>query len=714
MTESTKLVSSTAGDPRAPGDPVLSVRDLNVRFPTEAGDVHAVRGVSFDLYPGQVLGIVGESGSGKSVTSMAIMGLLSENARVEGEVTLAGESLLGLSDKQMSKHRGNTISMVFQDPLSSLTPVLPIGQQVTDAIKNHNPNLSKAEREARAVDLLAKVGIPDARGRMSSFPHQFSGGMRQRVMIAIAMANSPDVIICDEPTTALDVTVQAQVLELLKIAHRETGAAIIMITHDLGVVAGLADDLLVMYAGRAVERGSTRSVFSNPSMPYTMGLIAAVPRIDGTARHTLATIPGRPPNLTEQQTGCPFAPRCPMATAECDEMEPELLPVSDDGLHEVACIHREHTVHADAQELYSVAPVPQSTLELLPRAERPVMLGVHNLTRSFELRSRMLKRNLGTVRAVDGISFDVREAECFSIVGESGSGKTTTLMEIMDLDPAAGVRMEIGGTVIEGSNKRHRPSREMRASIQMVFQDPVGALSPRQTVYEILAEPLQTHGWKPAQVKKRVLELLEIVGLQPDHLNRFPNAFSGGQRQRLGIARALVLNPQVVVLDEPVSALDVSIQAGVINLLKRLKSELSLSYVMVAHDLSVVQHISDRVAVMYLGTFVEIGDVKTIFDRPRHPYTQALLSAIPIPDPEVEVSRTHIVLEGDPPSPTRIPDGCRFRPRCPLYALLPEGARTACETQEPVLEAVDDADQLVACHYPQDLVTAGTRGALTA
>lgn len=692
-------------------DPVLSVRDLNVRFPTEAGTVHAVRGVSFDLYPGQVLGIVGESGSGKSVTSMAVMGLLSENAQVGGEVTLAGESLLGLSDKEISRHRGNTISMVFQDPLSSLTPVLPIGQQVADAIKNHNPRLPTAEREARALELLEKVGIPDARRRMTSFPHEFSGGMRQRVMIAIAMANSPSVIICDEPTTALDVTVQAQVLELLKIAHRETGAAIIMITHDLGVVAGLADELLVMYAGRAVEQGSTRSVFANPSMPYTMGLIAAVPRLDATNRQALATIPGRPPNLTERPGGCPFAPRCPLAVAECTEAEPELLPIPHDDDHRVACIRTEQTLGADARELYGVAPVPRSELETRPRAKRSVMLGIENLTRTFDLRSPMLKRHLGTVRAVDGVSFDVREAECFSIVGESGSGKTTTLMEIMDLDPAAGVQMEINGTVIQGSKRRHRPPRSTRADIQMVFQDPVGALSPRQTVYEILAEPLQTHGWKPERVKARVLELLEIVGLHRDHLNRFPNAFSGGQRQRLGIARALVLNPKVIVLDEPVSALDVSIQAGVINLLGRLKSELGLSYVMVAHDLSVVQHISDRVAVMYLGRFVEIGDVDTIFRRPRHPYTQALLSAIPIPDPEVEVGRAHIVLEGDPPSPTDIPVGCRFRPRCPLYAMLPEGARTACEQEEPSLTPVDTRDQQVACHYPQDLLTARREGA---
>ena len=683
---------------RAPG-PVLRVRDLNVRFPTEAGTVHAVRGVDFDLYPGQVLGIVGESGSGKSVTSMAIMGLLPDSASVTGEVTLAGESVLGLSDKAMSKHRGNTISMIFQDPLSSLTPVLSIGQQITDAIKNHRPGLSKEDRQARAVELLDKVGIPDPRGRLGAFPHEFSGGMRQRVMIAIAMANDPEVIICDEPTTALDVTVQAQVLELLKVAHRETGAAIIMITHD-----GLAEDLLVMYAGRAVERGTTREVFAAPSMPYTMGLIAAVPRLYVSAEHALATIRGRPPNLVHAPTGCPFSPRCPLATDICEDGEPQLRPVQGSERHTAACVRLEQTAHAEAREIYGVQRVAQSDIEHLPRQRRDVVLAADNLQRRFELRSRLLKRHLGTVHAVDGVSFDVREAECFAIVGESGSGKTTTLLEVMELDPAEGTTLELNGVTIEGSRKRHRASQQMRADVQMVFQDPMGSLSPRQTVYEILAEPLQTHGWKPAATKARILELLEIVGLQRDFVNRFPNAFSGGQRQRLGIARALALKPKVMVLDEPVSALDVSIQAGVINLLQRLKSELGLSYLMVAHDLAVVRHISDRVAVMYLGRFVEIGSVEQIFDHPRHPYTQALLSAIPIPDPEVESQRTHLVLEGDLPSPTNKPQGCTFRPRCPLYKLLPAEQQSACEEIEPPLDPLADSDQRVACHYPQDLL----------
>ncbi|MDZ5077514.1 ABC transporter ATP-binding protein [Nesterenkonia sp. HG001] len=708
--------SSVDAAPRPPGEQsevVLSVRDLNVRFPSEAGTVHAVRGMDFDLRAGQVLGIVGESGSGKSVTSMAIMGLLPQNARIDGEIRLGGESLLGLSDKEMSRHRGNTISMVFQDPLSSLTPVLSVGQQITDAIGNHNPQMTREQKEARAAELLDKVGIPSPAERLKNFPHEFSGGMRQRVMIAIAMANDPAVIICDEPTTALDVTVQAQVLELLKVAQRETGAAIIMITHDLGVVAGLADDLIVMYAGRPVEKGTTREVFARPSMPYTMGLLAAVPRLDVHAEHALATIPGRPPNLTDPPSGCPFAPRCPMATGLCEEGEPVLRPVPMPGadgvgpVHSAACVRLEETHLSDPRVVYGVEKVAPSAIELTPRESRRTVLEVGHLSRRFELRSRLLKRRLGTIQAVDDVSFEVREAECFSIVGESGSGKSTTLLEIMELDPPEGSTIHLAGTEIHGSKKKHRASKEQRAGIQMVFQDPTGALSPRQTVYELLAEPMQAQGWKPERITARVFELVEIVGLQPDHLDRFPNAFSGGQRQRIGIARALALDPEIIVLDEPVSALDVSIQAGVINLLQRLKSELGLSYVMVAHDLSVVRHISDRVAVMYLGRLVEIGDVEQIYENPRHPYTQALLAAIPVPDPEVETRRKHLVLEGDLPSPTDVPVGCSFRPRCPLYVMLPKDRQTVCEEVEPELEHLDgraDVDQRVACHHPTDLL----------
>lgn len=712
----------SAGD--APAGAVLSVRDLNVRFNTENGVVHAVRGVDFDLMPGKTLGIVGESGSGKSVTSMAIMGLLPETAEVTGSVLLKGQELLGLSDKAMCRFRGNEIAMVFQDPLSSLTPVYTVGNQIIEALTVHNPTMSKQAKEARAVELLAMVGIPSPKDRLKAFPHEFSGGMRQRVMIAIAIANNPRVLIADEPTTALDVTIQAQVLEVLHTAQEETGAAVVMITHDLGVVAGMADDIMVMYAGRPVETGSVDDIYYNARMPYTMGLLGAVPRVDVAEKSSLVPIEGIPPNLIHEPTGCSFAPRCPLVSGACLQGEPELWPVGGTGdgtlEHKAACIKSEALgADVDVHEIFHAPEVPVSRFDSVPRAQRKAVLELTEVKKHFPLmKGALLKRRIGTVKAVDGLSFDIREGECFSIVGESGCGKTTTLLEIMEFHRDQDGEVKIGGL----SNKAASDAKTkaaMRKELQMVFQDPTGALDPRFTVYEVLAEPLENSGMAKPAIRKRIMELMELVGLQPDHVNRFPNQFSGGQRQRIGIARALAVNPKLVVLDEPVSALDVSVQAGVINLLDKLRAELGLSYLMVAHDLSVVRHISNRVAVMYLGKIVEIGDVDSVFDNPRHPYTRALLSAIPVPDPQLERSRERIILQGDLPSPLDAPKGCNFATRCPVFAALPAAKQEKCLTLEPPLEAAaapatghaagsprTDApasaptDQQFACFYP--------------
>ncbi|HCN22018.1 MAG TPA: peptide ABC transporter ATP-binding protein, partial [Arthrobacter bacterium] len=673
----------------SPSDAVLSVRDLLVSFNSENGAVHAVRGVDFDLMPGKTLGIVGESGSGKSVTSLAIMGLLPATAEISGSVRLNGKELLGLSDKAMCAYRGNDIAMVFQDPLSSLTPVYTVGAQITEALTIHNPGMSKAAKDARAVELLAMVGIPSPRNRLRAFPHEFSGGMRQRVMIAIAIANNPRVLIADEPTTALDVTIQAQVLEVLHTAQEETGAAVVMITHDLGVVAGIADDIMVMYAGKPVETGSVDDIYYNPRMPYTMGLLGAVPRVDIAEKSSLVPIDGIPPNLLHAPTGCSFAPRCPLVTDACLDGEPGLNPVPGSGFHQAACIKSGSLgTDVDVHEIFSAPPVPVSRFDLIPRAERSTVLELKDVRKHFPLtKGALLKRRIGTVKAVDGLSFDIREGECFSIVGESGSGKTTTLLEIMEFH-----KDQDGEVIISGiSNKQAADARTkgaMRKEMQMVFQDPTGALDPRFTVFEVLAEPLQNAGMDKRAVKKRIMELMKLVGLQPDHVNRFPNQFSGGQRQRVGIARALAVNPKLVVLDEPVSALDVSVQAGVINLLDKLRAELGLSYLMVAHDLSVVRHISNRVAVMYLGKIVEIGEVDRVFDNPRHPYTRALLSAIPVPDPQFERTRERIILKGDLPSPLDAPKGCNFATRCPVFAALPAAKQEQCLTLEPPLERV--------------------------
>jgi peptide/nickel transport system ATP-binding protein len=693
--------SSDRYDPTA--DPVLQVRDLYVRFNTENGTNHAVRGVSFDLRPGEVLGIVGESGSGKSVTSLAIMGLLAETAKTEGSIRLKGDELLGLSDKKMCAYRGDDIAMVFQDPLSSLTPVFTIGRQLDDAIAIHNPKMAKQDRIDRAVELLDVVGIPSPRERLTAYPHQFSGGMRQRVMIAIAMANEPSVLICDEPTTALDVTIQAQILEVLRRANELTGCAVIMITHDLGVIAGVADNVMVMYGGRGVEYADTHSLYQQPLMPYTAGLLASVPRADRPGGGNLVSIDGNPPNLLEEPTGCPFAPRCPLATDACLDGEPAFTEY-EDGRY-AACLRTPEIRRGEidpGREFTDKSPKHETTARE-GRPESEPVLELKDVQRHFPLtKGGIIKKRIGTVRAVDGVSFDIREGECLALVGESGSGKTTTLLEIMEMDPEQVGTVSLTG--VKGSDRTKASAKARRTAVQMVFQDPLSSLDPRFTVYEIIAEPLEIIGMPAKQIQDRVFELMELVGLQPDHVNRFPVQFSGGQRQRIAIARALAVNPRLVVLDEPVSALDVSIQAGVINTLNRLKDELNLSYMLVTHDLSVVRHIADRIAVMYLGKLVESGSTKEIFENPQHPYTQALLSAIPIPDPVVEETRQRIILSGDLPSPLNMPEGCNFTSRCPLYARLPEDKQAVCRSAHPGETRIGD-DHEFTCYFPQELVT---------
>ncbi|HWV76304.1 MAG TPA: ABC transporter ATP-binding protein [Isoptericola sp.] len=687
-------------------NPVLSVRDLHVSFASEAGTVRAVRGVNFDLMPGRTLGIVGESGSGKSVTSLSVMGLLDENARVEGSIKLKGTELLGLSELELSKYRGNEMAMVFQDPLSALTPVFSIGDQLAEALDLHQDLTRKQVRE-RSIELLDLVGIPNPAERLKAYPHQFSGGMRQRVMIAIAIANDPDVIIADEPTTALDVTIQAQVLDVLKKAQRETGAAVVMITHDLGVVAGVADDVLVMYAGRPVEQAPVDELFARPAMPYTMGLLGAVPRPDRGENRRLIPIQGNPPSLVDLPVGCPFAARCPLAEDRCRTAEPDLLPVAGRPETLAACVRADELAEQGVtfEEAYEVAEAAESSLESVPRSEREVVLEVEGLKRHFPLtRGGLLRRRVGTVKAVDGVTFDVRAGETVALVGESGSGKTTTLLEIMKLEAPQGGRVAVLGKNLEELAKRERAA--LRRDLQIVFQDPMSSLDPRMPVYDVLAEPLKVHGWSRQQTNARIDELMKLVGLNPDHVDRFPSQFSGGQRQRIAIARALAVNPRLIVLDEPVSALDVSIQAGVINLLEDLQAQLGVAFLFVAHDLSVIRHISSRIAVMYLGQVVESGDTEAVFTSPRHPYTQALLSAVPLPDPQLERGRKRVVLEGDLPSPVEEIPGCRFASRCPVRATLPADDQRRCDTVLPVLTG--DDDQLTACHFPLTPASAGT------
>ncbi|GAA5047171.1 ABC transporter ATP-binding protein [Nocardia callitridis] len=628
MTGASKKSAATTAAATADNNstaPLLEITDLRVSFPSEEGRVEAVRGVNYHVADGEVLAVVGESGSGKSVSALAVMGLLPEQARVNGSIRLRGRELLGLGDRELSKLRGSSVSMVFQDPLSALTPVYRVGDQIAEALLAHG-KMGKSEAAARAVELLDLVGIPEPAVRAKAFPHEFSGGMRQRVVIAMAIANDPALIICDEPTTALDVTVQKQILNLLRKARDITGAGVIMITHDMGIAATLADRIAVMYAGKIVETARATELFTTPRMPYTVGLLGSIPRMDGPARAPLIPIVGAPPAMHALPPGCSFAPRCPIAIEECQVAEPPLEPTGPK--HSAACIRTEEKGSSDLFEAYRQEITEPE--EVASASSSEVVLRVADLVKVFPITSGVVfQRRKGEVRAVDGISFEVRKGRTLALVGESGSGKSTTLTEILDLaKPQSGV-IEILGTDVTAMSKADK--REVRRKIQIVFQDPTAALDPRLPVFDVLGEPMRIDGLPRAEIAARVPRLLELVGLRPEHAERYPADFSGGQKQRISIARALALDPELLVLDEPVSSLDVSIQAGVLNLLRDLQAERGLSYLFVSHDLSVVRNLAHDIAVMYHGKIVESGSAEQIFTDPQHEYTRALIDAVPVP-----------------------------------------------------------------------------------
>ena len=608
---------------------LLSVSDLSVTFPTDDGDLKAVRGLSYQIAPREVVAMVGESGSGKSAAAMAVIGLLPEYADVSGSVQLDGQELLGMSDEAMSKIRGRRIGTVFQDPMSALTPVYTVGDQIAEAIRVHHSDVGKAAARQRAIELLELVGINQPQQRARAFPHELSGGERQRVVIAIAISCDPDLIICDEPTTALDVTVQAQILDVLRTARDVTGAGVLIITHDLGVVAEFADRAVVMYAGRAVEAAGVEDLYTDRRMPYTAGLLGSVPRLGAPRGERLVPIPGAPPSLVFLPPGCPFAPRCPLAVEDCLAAEPALLPVTGKPGHSAACMRTDQVAGRSAADIYGVSvAVPDVPTD----ADAPVVVLVRDVSRTFALTKGMVfRRQIGEVRAVDHVSFELRQGRTLGIVGESGSGKSTTLHEILELTTPQSGSIEVLGNDVATLTAQRR--RELRGDLQVVFQDPVASLDPRLPVFEILAEPLRANGFDKGVTDTRVAELLEIVGLRRADASRYPGEFSGGQKQRIGIARALALQPKILALDEPVSALDVSIQAGIINLLLDLQRDFDLSYLFVSHDLSVVKHLAHTVAVMYRGAIVEYGDSDQVFANPQHAYTQRLLAAIPQPAP---------------------------------------------------------------------------------
>jgi peptide/nickel transport system ATP-binding protein len=657
--------------------PLLEVDNLHVEFNTPRGVVRAVEGISYRVNAGEVVALVGESGCGKSVSSLAIMRLLAHTGRVtQGRILFGGRDLLALPDEAMRAMRGRDIAMIFQEPMTSLNPVLTIGYQIAEPLTIHMGMTPEAARD-KAVALLQRVGIPDAERRLDQYPHQFSGGMRQRVVIAIALACNPRLIIADEPTTALDVTIQAQILKLMKDLSRDLNIAMVVITHNLGIVARYADRVNVMYAARMAEEGPAGALFAGPLHPYTAGLLRSVPRLDKVRGVRLETIDGSPPDLLAPPPGCRFAPRCTFRQPMCVETLPPLVAV--DGARASACLRAGELAAADRES---------ETSKLLAAKQRDVnrdspLLSVRGLKTHFEVSTgyKALVRQLATVRAVDDLSFDVYRGETLGLVGESGCGKTTVGRTLLRLENATA-----GQITFEGNDVTKAAGDMLRAyrrKIQVIFQDPASSLNPRMKLGDIIAEPMLVYKLQPDKqaALAKVVALLKQVGLFDYMADRYPHELSGGQRQRAGIARALAMQPSLIICDEPVSALDVSIQAQIINLLEDLQQEHHLTFLFIAHDLAVVRHVADRVIVMYLGRVMEIADRDALYREPLHPYTQALLAAVPVPDPAIEATRDVRPLQGEVPSPLAPPVGCVFHPRCPH-------ADAACRAEVPALREV--------------------------
>ena len=660
---------------------LLDVENLAVRFELPAETIRAVSGVSLAVAPSETFALVGESGSGKSVSMLAVMGLLpAPPAVVSGSIRLEGREVIGMAPRELRRFRGRDVAMVFQEPMSSLNPVHRVGRQIGESLRIHR-GFTKAKARQRAIELLDRVGIPSAASRVDDYPHEFSGGMRQRAMIAMALACEPKLLIADEPTTALDVTVQAQIVDLVREVQDEYRLAVVWITHDLGVVAEIADRVAVMYAGRIAEIGPAHEIYRSTRHPYTSGLLRSIPRLDRPVTTRLAEIPGSPLRVAEQLRGCPFDDRCPLVGEGCSESLPELAEVGPDR-HGSACIH--HHEMGNAPDLWSQGFVPGKDAETGPDGE--VVVSVRGLRVHFPVFRGLGRSRSGVIRAVDGMDLDVRRGQTVGVVGESGCGKTTLGRALVAL-----VRPTEGTIEINGEPIDHRSGRHRRV-VQMIFQDPFSAMNPGMRVGEVIAEPLRIHRLgTPDEIRERVSELLTQVGLPPDAGRRHPHEFSGGQRQRIAVARALAADPEVIVCDEPVSSLDVSVQAQVVNLLADIQAATGMALVFIAHDLAVVRHVSHEVAVMYLGEIVERAPRDRLYREPLHPYTKALLAAVPAPEPGISDPGTRTRLVGDLPSPADPPAGCRFHTRCPVAV---EGL---CSTVKPALQQVTEG-RWVSCH----------------
>lgn len=668
---------------------LLEVKDLVTTFRSDGKEFNAIEGVSLHVDRGEIVGIVGESGSGKSVTMLSCLQLIASPGRVAGgEVYLEGieGNLLSFpaDSETMRQIRGGRVSMIFQEPMTSLNPVLTVGYQIQENVLLHT-DLTPEQAKARTIEAMKMVNIPDAEARYDYYPQQFSGGMRQRIMIAMAMAPRPDILIADEATTALDVTTQAQLLEMIRSIAKETNTAVIMITHNLGLVARYAERIYVMYGGHMMENADCKAIFHETQHPYTRALLRAIPRLDDPKDRILIPIDGLPPVPSQRPAYCPFYERCEYRCERClqhtDATMKEVLP----GHFSACCLTQEelHTREAELKDKdYGASPTR--------RQSEKNCLEVRNVRKYFPVLKGLLRRKVGDVKAIEDINFFVRQGETLGVVGESGCGKTTLARCIMRM-----YEPDEGEIIFDGEDVAHRKDKELksfRPKISMIFQDPFSSLDPRQSAGSIVGESLLIHHLVKdrAEYDQRVDDLFRKVGMDPAMKDRVAHEFSGGQRQRIGIARALSSDPKMIICDEPISALDVSIQAQIINLLEDIQAETGISYIFIAHDLAVVKHISDRILVMYLGRVMEIADCEELYAHPLHPYTQALLSAIPVADPVIEEGREAVTVQGEVPSILKRPTGCPFHNRCPHCT-------ERCKQETPVLHETADG-HMVACH----------------
>jgi oligopeptide/dipeptide ABC transporter ATP-binding protein len=710
--------------------PVLQLENLRTEFRMRTGSVVAVDGVSFEVAEGESVGVVGESGCGKSTTGLSIMRLLPGTGHVTGgTISLLGRDLAPLDEKAMRQVRGNEVALIPQDPMTSLNPTMTIGRQIAEGVSLHR-DVTRQEARQRALEVLRLVEMPQPAERLDQYPHELSGGLRQRVMIAMALACEPKLLIADEPTTALDVTIQAQILDLIDELRQRLAMAVVLITHDMGVIAGRTDRVVVMYAGKVAEEAETGELFNRIRHPYSEALLASVPKLDQSRDERLASIPGLPPDLSQTITNCRFAPRCRYATDRCRSEDPPLVDADGRGdlVHRYACFHPvapgaragrvETTESTQANQrqvdaggggsvAVEVSVAQGRRSDSLGQAEH--IVEVRDLVKEFPVLSgAVIRRQVGSVKAVSGVSFDVRKGETFGLVGESGCGKTTVGRLLVSLDRATSGSIRFEGD--EMSTLGAADLRARRRDLQLMFQDPYASLDPRMRVGTIIGEPLKVHRvGSPESRAEKVGSLLDEVGLSRTSVDRYPHEFSGGQRQRIGLARALALDPKMIVADEPVSALDVSIQAQILNLMRDLQGRHDLTYVMISHDLAVVRYMADTIGVMYLGKMVERGPAAEIYARPAHHYTQGLLDAVPVADVVTAraKARRATTVKGELPSSISPPSGCRFRTRCPA-------AQEICAEVEPELADFGNG-HVAACHFPlQTPVTLSTAGTATA